>query len=229
MKNMCLTKNTMFLSQKGKCFCSNLSQKTNKTKTCSLKLLRSCKLKHPVWPWNILLMLREAIPRQLCNFFKHCLNGPWPLHLQFSHDQAPASALAFFQKQPVNVKFQNNCCTWVIKLALIQPLEKDVPTTWDMEWVTFLRKSRSSACSLLDYRLGIGNLSPLNCWKNWPVWQASVSTICAGGLMTPGQRTFLLNCFPWKGSSLQVEILFVYLSVCPPVHHHFFFSFSFRL
>ena len=123
----------------------------------------------------------------------------------------------------------NHCCTWVIKLALIQPLEKDVPTTWDMEWVTFLRKSRSSACSLLDFRLGIGNLSPLNCWKNWPVWQASVSTICAGGLMTPGQRTFLLNCFPWKGSSLQVEILFVYLSVCPPVHHHFFFSFSFRL
>ena len=117
----------------------------------------------------------------------------------------------------------NHCCTWVIKLALIQPLEKDVPTTWDMEWVAFLRKSRSSACSLLDYRLGIGNLSPLNCWKNWPVWQASVSTICAEGLITPEQRTFLLDFSLGRGRVYKWKFC---LSVCLSVITSYYFPSS---
>ena len=47
------------------------------TRTPSLKEVK-LGTKNCIWETNFFLrdLIREAIPSQLCSFFKHCLNGP---------------------------------------------------------------------------------------------------------------------------------------------------------
>ena len=51
-------------------YCKILHSRDN---TCSRVFARG-----GTWLYKWLMLLREAIPSQLCSFFKHCLNGPWP-------------------------------------------------------------------------------------------------------------------------------------------------------